>query len=119
MQRSAPTENERELNDSVNVNASEANKEASGAAATQTETESPTGRNSALKIKQAKKKTSPGWKHFNEIFVEENVDDMVIKKAMAACMYCDDVLPAPSNQVRHAYGIITIHFMMMPKRNLA
>jgi len=53
------------------------------------------------------------------LFVEENVDDMVIKKAMAACMYCDDVLPAPSNQVRHAYGIITIHFMMMPKRNLA
>ena len=80
------------------MNASEADKEASGAAATQTETESPTGCNSALKIKQAKKKTSPGWKHFNEIFVEENVDDMVIKKAMAACMYCDDVLPAPSNQ---------------------
>ena len=112
MQRSAPTENERELNDSVNVNASEADKEASGAA--QTETESPTGCNSALKIKQAKKKTSPVWKHFNEIFVEENVDDMVIKKAMAACMYCDDVLPAP-----HTYGIITIHFMMMLKRNLA
>jgi len=73
LQRSAPTENERELNDNVNVNASEADKEASGAAATQTETESPTGRNSALKIKQAKKKTSPVWKHFNEIFLEENV----------------------------------------------
>ena len=55
------------------MNASEADKEASGAAATQTETESPTGCNSALKIKQAKKKTSPVWKHFNEIFLEENV----------------------------------------------
>jgi uncharacterized iron-regulated protein len=59
-------------------------------------TESPMATNSATKVRLPKKKTSAIWKHYDEIFVEEMVDDMVIKKP--TCKYCDDVLNAPSKQ---------------------
>jgi len=49
-----------------------------------------TGRTSVTKIKGPKKKTSPVWKHFTEVFIEEKVDDMVVLKMTAECNYCQE-----------------------------
>ena len=102
LQRSATSVNGGELNGIANANASErdteVNIEASGAANVVTESEAAAGGTPPTRVKRAKKKTSPIWKHFTEVFVEEKVDDMVIKKPMAACKYCDDVLSSQSNQ---------------------
>lgn len=93
MQNSTPSETIRETNGSANIIESE-----TIAAGAETNTDSPNGRTSTTKVKLPKKKTSKVWDHYTEIFVEETVDDMVIKKPMAACMYCDDVLCASSKQ---------------------
>ena len=102
MQRSATSVNGGELNGIANANASErdteVNIEASGAANVVTESEAAAGGTPPTRVKRAKKKTSPIWKHFTEVFVEEKVDDMVIKKPRAVCKYCDDVLSSQSNQ---------------------
>lgn len=82
------------------MNASERNTEADDTEGTATTsaaaTESPTATNSTTKVRPPTKKTSAIWKHYDEIFVEEMVDDMVIKKP--TCKNCDDVLNAPSKQ---------------------
>ncbi|CAL5046611.1 unnamed protein product [Urochloa decumbens] len=102
-QRSGPSVNEKELDDSTNVNASEqgieADVQASGAAHDVTESETPTGGTSSSNAKRRKKrKTSQVWQHYTDVFVEEKVDDMVIQKPMAACKYCTNVLCATSKQ---------------------
>lgn len=85
-----------EPSDGANVIASdrETGIEASGAAVAGT----PAARGVATKVRGPKKKTSKVWKFFTEIFVEEMMEDMVIKKPMKACNYCDDVLCAQNKR---------------------
>jgi hypothetical protein len=78
------------------MNASERNTEADDTEGTAVAIESPMATNSTTKVRPPKKKISAIWKHYDEIFVKEMVDDMVIKKL--TCKYCDDVLNAPSKQ---------------------
>jgi hypothetical protein len=83
------------------VNASEnveANKEVSGAANDVIESHTLIGETSSTKLRRTKKRTSGVWNHYNDIVVEEKVGDMVVKKPMAACKYCMDVLCAASKQ---------------------
>lgn len=73
LQRSATSVNGGELNGIANANASErdteVNIEASGAANVVTESEAAAGGTPPTRVKRAKKKTSPIWKHFTEVFV--------------------------------------------------
>ena len=48
--------------------------EATGAAGDGIEQVLPTRRSPVTKIKCPKKKTSPAWKHFTEVLIEEKVD---------------------------------------------
>jgi hypothetical protein len=78
------------------MNPSERNTEADNTEGTTAATEYPTATNSTTKVRPPNKKISAIWKHYDEIFVKEMVDDMVIKKP--TCKYRDDVLNAPSKK---------------------
>jgi hypothetical protein len=99
------------------MNASERNTEADDTEGTATAsaaaTESPTATNSTTKVKPPKKKSSTIWKHYDENFVEEMVDDIVIKKPTSK--YCGNVLNAPSKQGITCHRIITICFFLDKK----
>lgn len=73
--------------------------EATGAAGDGIEQVLPTRRSPVTKIKCPKKKTSPAWKHFTEVLIEEKVDGMAVMKRTAECNCCEEVLCAPSKQM--------------------
>ena len=91
---SAPSVNGREPD--ATDRETEPNIEATDAAGDGIEKVPSTGRTSVTKIKGPKKKTSPVWKHFTEVLIEEKVDDMVVLKRTAECNYCQEVLSAES-----------------------